>query len=150
MSKRSIKIDEREKINFRNICTALYFTTLFSLIGIQLYRQFVLRQSQQEWNDIALLIAFNVIVLLGSILYVNGTINPKKIKLRYLIVGYLGFILIGFLFTIFKYTVLLGQNIDLTQVLDYLLIVASISGLLVITWGLLAFLGSKRIEKLME
>lgn len=150
VSKKPINIDEREMNIFRNICTTLYFITLFSLIGMQLYRQFILHQSQEEWNDIALLIAFNVVVLLGSVLYVSGTINPKKIKFRYLIAGYLGFILFGFLFTIFKYTVLLGQNIGLTQVLDYLLIVASISGLLALTWGLLAFLGSKRIEKLIE
>ncbi len=150
MSKRSIKIDEREMINFRNICTALYFITLFSLIGMQLYRQFILHQSQEEWNDIALLIAFNVVVLLGSVLYVSGTINPKKIKLHYLIAGYLGFILLGFLFTIFKYTVLLGQHIGLGQILDYLLTVITISGLLVVAWGLLAFLGSRRIEKLIK
>lgn len=72
MSKKPINIDEREMNIFRNICTTLYIITLFSLIGMQLYRQFILHQSQEEWNDIALLIAFNVVVLLGSVLYVSG------------------------------------------------------------------------------
>ncbi len=150
MRKKPINLDEREMKVFRSISTTLYLITLFSLIGMQLYRQFVLHQPQAEWNDIAILITFNVVVMLGSVLYLSGTINPKKIKSGYLIAGYLGFVLLGFLFTIFKYTVLLGQHIGLGQILDYLLTVITISGLLVVAWGLLAFLGSRRIEKLIK
>ncbi len=150
MSRKVIHMDERERNLFRKVCTTLYFITLASLIGMQLYRQFVLGQSRGAWNDIAMLITFNAVVLLGSALYLGGTLNPKKIKLRYLAAGYLGFVLLGFLFTVFKYTVLLGQNIGLVQIMDYLLIVATISGLLGLAWGLLAFLGSRRLEKLIE
>jgi len=87
----------------------MYLLTIFSLIVIQLYRQFVLHQPQEAWNDIAMLLTVNILVLLGLTLYLTGVINPRKIKLRYLIAGYALFVLVGFLFTIFKYAVLLGQ-----------------------------------------
>ena len=150
MSKGRMRFDEREMNVFRRVCTVLYFITLYALIGIQLYRQFALGQTQEEWNDIAMLISFNVIVLLGSGLYLSGAINPRKIKLPYIIAGYLGFVLLGLAFTIFKYAVLLDQVVTLVQITEYFLIVLKISGLLVLLWGVLAFLGSRRLEKQIE
>jgi hypothetical protein len=150
VSKKPFNFDEREMNIFRKICTTLYFLTLYSLMGIQLYRQFVLHQPHQEWDDIAILITFNVVVLLGSVLYLSGGIEPKRIKLRYIIAGYVGFVLLGFAFTIFKYTILLRQELSLAQVLEYLFTVIKISGLLVLAWGLLAYLGNRRVEKQIE
>ncbi len=148
--KSPFNVDERVMNLFRNICTALYIITLFSLIGIRSYRQYVLHQPLEEWNDIAIIITFNALVLLGSVLYLSGVIDPKRIKLGYILVGYVGFVLIGFLFTIFKYNVLLGQDLHLAEILDSLLTVTIISGILVLAWGLLAYLGSRRIEKQIE
>jgi len=125
----------------------MYLITIFSLIVIQLYRQFVLHQPQEAWNDIAMLLTANILVLLGLTLYLTGGINPRKIKLRYLLIGYALFILVGFLFTIFKYAVLLGQDINLAQVWDILSTVVIISGILVLALGLLAYLGNRRIDK---
>jgi heme/copper-type cytochrome/quinol oxidase subunit 3 len=150
MNKGPFRLDEREMNVFRSICTTLYFITLYSLIGIQMYRQFALGQPQQEWNDIAMLIAVNVIVLLGSALFLSGAINPRKVKLSYIIVGYLGFVLLGFAFTIFKYTVLLDQGLTLRRIADYFFTVLKISGILVLVWGILAYLGSRRLEKQIE
>ena len=150
MSKRYFIFDEREVTTFLKLCTILYIITLFSLMIMQLYRQFVLEQPQREWNDIAMVITVKVLVILGSVLYLTGSVNPKKIKLRYILAGYGGFVLIGFLFTIFKYTVLLGEDLTLKQVADYFWTVLVISGILVLVWGLLAYLGSRRIEKQIE
>lgn len=150
MNKGPFRLDEREMNVFRSICTTLYFITLYSLIGIQMYRQFALGQPQQEWNDIAMLIAVNVIVLLGSALFLSGAINPRKVKLSYIIAGYLGFVLLGFTFTIFKYTVLLDQGLTLRRIADYFFTVLKISGILVLVWGILAYLGSRRLEKQIE
>lgn len=150
MSKRYFIFDERKVTTFLKLCTILYIITLFSLMIMQLYRQFVLEQPQREWNDIAMVITVNVLVILGSVLYLTGSVNPKKIKLRYILAGYGGFVLIGFLFTIFKYTVLLGEDLTLKQVADYFWTVLVISGILVLVWGLLAYLGSRRIEKQIE
>lgn len=150
MSKRFFIFDEREMTTFLKICATMYIITLFSLMIMQLYRQFVLEQPQREWNDIAMVMTVNVLVMLGSVLYLTGSVNPKKIKLRYILAGYGGFVLIGFLFTIFKYTVLLGEDLTLEQVVDYFWTVLVISGILVLVWGLLAYLGSRRIEKQIE
>lgn len=128
----------------------MYILTIYSLIGVQLYRQFVLHQPTEEWEDIAVIITFNVIVWLGSLLYLSGIVNPTNIKLRYLLAGYLGFILMGFVFTVYKYNILEIQPLSMEQVLDYLLIIVKVSGILAIGLGALAYLGSRRLEKEIE
>lgn len=150
MRKRPLNIDEREQIVYRNLITVLYFITLAGLIGMQLYRQFVLGQPSEQWNDIALLITFNVLFLLGGVLYLSGTVNLQKLKTRHILIGYAAFVLLGLLFTIFKYAVLLGQDVGLAQVWDYLLTILPITAVLVAGWGILAYLGYRRIEKQLE
>jgi hypothetical protein len=150
MSKKSFKLDERERNVFHNLISVLYFITLVVLIGIQLYRQFVLEQPMEQWNDIALLITFNVLFLFGGWLFLSGTVNLKNIRMRYILIGYLVFILVGLLFTIFKYAVLLGQDVGLEQVWGYFLIILPITAVLVIGWGFLGYLGYLRMEKKLE
>jgi len=150
MNKRPFNLDERERNVYRNFITILYFITLVALIGMQLYRQFALGQPNEQWNDIALLITFNALFLLGGGLYLSGTVNPKKIKTRYVVIGYTTFVLLGLLFTIFKYSVLLGQKVGLDQIWEYILIIIPITAILAIGWGLLAYLGHRRIEKQLE
>jgi len=150
MNKKLSKIDERELDTFRKICTTMYIITIFALIGIVSYRDFVLDQPHQQWDDIAMLMTINVIVTFGAFLYLNGSINPTKIKIRYLIAGYVGFVLFGLAFTLFKYAVLEGLFIDLAFAFDKLKTVLSISGLLLLGWILLAYFGSKKIEKRIE
>ncbi len=147
MFKKSFNFDERETNTFRSVCTLLYLLTIFSLIIIQLYRQFVLNQPQEAWNDIAMLLTVNILALLGLTFYLTGGINPRKFKLRYFLVGYALFVLVGFLFTIFKYAILLGQDINLAQIWSYLSTVVIISGILMLALGLLAYLGNRRIDK---
>ena len=147
MNKRFFNFDEREFNTFRSLCTVMYLLTIFALIVIQLYRQFVLHQPQEAWNDIAMLLTADILVLLGAVLYLTGAVNPRKIKLRYLLVGYAIFVLVGFLFTIFKYRVLLGQPVGLLQIWDYLSTVVIISGLIVLVLAIFAYLGSRRIEE---
>jgi len=94
-----------------------------------------------------MLLTANILFLFGLTLYLIGAINPREFKLRYLLVGYALFVLVGFLFTIFKYAVLLGQEINLLQVWDSLSTVVIISGVLMLALGLLAYLGNRRIDK---
>ena len=150
MNKKPFNLDERERNVYRNFITVLYFITLVALIGMQLYRQFVLGEPTEQWNDIALLITFNVLFLLGGGLYLSGTVNPKKIKTRYIVIGYAAFVLLGLVFTIFKYSVLLKQKVGLDQIWEYILIIIPITAILAIGWGLLAYLGHRRIEKQLE
>ena len=150
MHKQPFHLDERERSVFRDLITVLYFLTLAALIGMQLYRQFVLGQPTEQWNDIALVITANVLFLLGGGLYLSGAFSLKKIKTRYIVIGYLGFVLLGLLFTIFKYAVLLGQEVGLEQVGDYLWIILPITAILAIGWGLMGYLGYRRMEKKIE
>ena len=150
MRKPPFMLDEREQRVYRDLISVLYFLTLAALTAMQLYRQFVLGQPLEQWNDIAMLITINVLFLLGGGLYLSGSINLKKIKLGYLVIGYLAFVLLGLLFTIFKYAVLLDQGVSLEQVADYLLIILPITAVLAIGWGLLSYLGYRRMEKKIE
>ena len=147
MNNSVFKLDERENRIVRKISSVLYFVTLYLLIGIQLYRQFVLDQPSEEWNDIAILISINVIVWIGSLLYLSGGVNPGAVRIRHLIIGFSGFVILGMAFTIIKYAVLLGQTLSMRLILDSFLIVLMISGLLTAFWGLLSYLGNKRMEK---
>ena len=94
-----------------------------------------------------MLLTANILFLFGLTLYLTGAINPREIKLRNLLVGYAIFVLVGFLFTIFKYAILLGQDMNLVQVWDSLSTVVIISGILVLALGLIAYLGNRRIDK---
>ena len=147
MSKRINKLDERGNRIVRKISSVLYIVTIYSLIGFQLYRQFVLNQPQEEWNDIAILISINAIVWVGSLLYLSGVVNPRVVRMRYLIIGFTGFVIIGLVFTIIKYSVLLDQTLSMSLILDSFFMVLKISALLIGLWGLLAYLGNKRMEK---
>ncbi len=150
MRNKPFNLDEREQNVYRSLITRLYFITLTVLIAMQLYRQFALDQPMEQWNDIALLITFNVLFLLGGGLYLSGALNLRKIKARYIVIGYAAFVLIGLLFTIFKYALLLGQDVGLEQIWNYFLIVAPITAVLLIFWGLLGYLGHRRVEKQIE
>ena len=150
MRNRPFYMDEREKNVYRSLITWLYFITLIVLIAMQLYRQFALDQPMEQWNDIALLITFNVLFLLGGGLYLSGALNLRKIKARYIVIGYTAFVLIGLLFTTFKYAILQGQDVGLEQIWDYFLIVVPITAVLLIFWGLLGYLGHHRVEKQIE
>ncbi len=150
MKKGPFRLDERDLDILRRICTTMYIITMYALMGVQLYRQFVLHQAIEEHEDIAVIIAFNVIVFLGSLLYIRGGVDRRKMKLRWVLAGYGGFVLLGFAFTVFKYRILLGQELGLTQVVDYFFTVVKVSGLLALVLGLLVYLGSRRIEKQIE
>jgi hypothetical protein len=147
MSKQFLNLDERENRIVRQISSVLYIVTVYSLIGIQLYRQFVLNQPSEEWNDIAILISINATVWVGALLYLSGVVNPKVVRMCYLILGFTGFVICGLAFTIFKYSVLLKQTLSMSLILDSFFMVLKISALLIGLWGLLAYLGNKRMEK---
>jgi hypothetical protein len=150
MTKKPFKLDERDLTIFRKICTTLYLITIYTLIGIVSYRQFVLHQPNEEWNDIAMLLTFNILATLGAYFYLTGGVDVRKFKLRYVLIGFAGFVVLGFAFTIIKYAVIFGQDLSWGDVWDSLWIVVKISGILALGLGLLAYLGSRRIEKQIE
>jgi hypothetical protein len=110
----------------------------------------VLQQPNTEWNDIAILLSVNILAVLGAYLFISGAVDVRKFKLHHVLIGFVGFVIFGLSFTVFKYAVLLGQDLSWWDVLDSLWIVVKISGLIALGLGMLAYLGSRRIEKLIE
>ena len=150
MNRKALNLDERTIKIILKICAVLYAITIYSLIGVMSYRQFVLHQAVKEFEDMAIIVSFNVLAMIGSALYFAGGFAIKKSRLRWIIAGYVGFVLFGFAFTIFRYSVLLDQELSLNQVVGYFLTVAKITGILVIVGCLLAYLGNRRTEKQIE
>jgi len=139
-------LDERNLSTIRKVCTIMYFINILILGFILIYREFVLHQDINEFTDIANLLVFNVIVTISAILYLGGITFPK-IRLRTFFLIYLGFVIIGFLFTLFKYFVLLEQPLSIYAALEKLFIVVVICGLFMLVYGLFAYFGYRKIEK---
>lgn len=147
MSKNIFKLDERDLNIFRKICTTFYLITIYSLIGIVSYRQFILDQPTKEWNDIAMLLTINILATIGAYVFIAGGIEIKKFKLHHVLIGFAAFVAFGLSFTVFKYSVLLDQTIGWGDVWEYFLTVVKISGILALGLLLLAYLGNQRLEK---
>jgi hypothetical protein len=146
MAKSPLALDERNVETVRKVCTVMYGVTMVLLSLTIFYRQFVLGQATGEFEDIAVILTLNVIVGLGALLYFGGVALPQ-ISPRALASGYLGFVLLGFGFTVFKYTVLLDQPMDAGALWASFLTVATVCALLTGLYILAAYLGHRRLEK---
>jgi len=146
MSKALLNLDERNIMVILRVSGVMYYLTLMALVITLLYRQFVLDQPLEAYQDIANILTVNVLVFIGLILYLGGIPVPRM-TIRSVISLYLGFVAAGFAFTLFKYTVLLGEPLSLNMFLEALKIVSGICGILVLIWALLAYFGNRRIEK---
>ncbi len=94
-----------------------------------------------------MLMVINVFATLGAYLYLTGVVDITKFKLHHALIGFAGFVLLGLAFTIFKYAVILGQDLIWKDIWEILWIVIKISGFLALGLALVAYLGSRRIEK---
>ena len=142
-------MDERNVNIVYKICTIMYIITLMILIGIISYRQFALNQAIGEFNDIAIVVTINVIFLLGAIFYFGG-ITFKKFKLKYIITAFIVYVLIGFIFTCFKYRVLINPPLSVSEIIGKLYIIVPICGLLTAVWVIFAYLGKRKVDKDLE
>ncbi len=123
----------------------MYFMNILVLVYILTYRQFVLLQGTNEFMDIANLLVFNVVVAIAAILYLGGITFPK-IRPGILFLIYLVFVIIGFLFTLFKYNILLKQSLSFNAALEKLGIILVICALFVLVYGFFAYFGYRTIE----
>ena len=146
MGRAPVPLDERNVDSIRKVCTVMYGLTMVLLALAVLYRQFGLEQTTHEFEDIAVILTSNVIVGLGAILYFGGVALPR-FSPRTLAAAYLGFVVVGFGFTVFKYAVLLGQPMDAGILWANFLTVATICALLTGIYVLAAYLGVRRIER---
>ena len=149
MTKTALNVDERTRIIVYRIFAMLYSFTILALIGTLLYRQFVLYQPVEEYKDIANILTANVIILLGAIFYFGG-ITFSKIKLKSIFLIYVAFVIIGFLFTLFKYKVLVEEPLGMGEIFGKIYIIVIICGLLTALWVFFAYLGKRKQEKDLE
>ncbi len=133
MKRSSLQVDERSALIFGKICTRLYLATIGVLWLDVLYRQIGLDQPVTEFMDIAVLLTANVVLAIAAILYLGGVSIPRfRISL---VAGFYAIsVIAGTAFWLAK---------DPAAPLVKLLAVASISGILILLYLLIAHLGTK-------
>lgn len=144
-----LNMDERNKQIAYKVISIMYFLTIFAMQGIVLYRQFALGQELADFEDIAIIMTINSLFLISALLYF-GAIPIRKLKVKSVIFIYLAFVLLGSLFTYFKYNVFQSPGLSFKQLFDKLIIVFTIIGLLMGFWILLSYMGKRRIDKELE
>lgn len=142
-------MDERNKQIAFKVIAVMYFLTIIAMQGIVIYRQFSLGQNIGNFEDIAIIMTINSIFLISALLYF-GALPIRKLKVKNILLIYLGFVILGSVFTYAKYNIFQSQVLTLEQLFDKLKIIAAIIGLLMGFWILLSFLGKKRIDKELE
>jgi predicted neutral ceramidase superfamily lipid hydrolase len=133
--------DERTVSIIHRVCAVLYVLTIAALWIDLVVREFVLKLPVSGYHDIAMIFTANVLLLVGAIIYYGGVVIPR-IRPAWLAAIYAVAVLLGTTFTVVKY-----RLTSLSAVLDKFKIVASILGVLVVAYALLAYLGNRRMER---
>jgi len=149
MSKTFMNMDERNVQVAGRVIAIMYLITILALNAAVIYRQIVLGQDFHDMEDIASILTFNSLFLISALLYF-GAVTIRNLKISTLLMGYVGFVVLGSLFTYVKYNVFGDANLSLAQLLDKLFIIASICGLIVIFFTLFSILGKRRIDKALD
>ncbi len=149
MKKHPFNLDERGRDVIRKVCSTMYGLTLMALFGSMLIRQFILNQPVRQFEDIAIIVTANTLVLVVAVLYFGGILF-QKFSLRKIIAGYGMYIVIGFSFTFVKYRFLVTEPLSLRETFGKLSIVVIICGLITALFVLFAYLGKRRVERDME
>ena len=139
-------MDERNRQIAYKVISIMYFLTIFAMQGIVIYRQFALGQDLGDFEDIAIIMTVNSLFLISALLYF-GAIPIRKLKAKSIIFIYLAFVILGSLFTYFKYNVFQGAGLTHEQLFNKLIIIFTIIGLLMGFWILLSYMGKRRIDK---
>lgn len=142
-------MDERNRSVALRVIAIMYFLTILSLQGIIIYRQFVLGQDIHDFEDIAVVLTVNSLFLIAALLYF-GAIPLQKIRIRSILLVYALILILGSIFVYLKYNVFLEDALSLSALFNKFIIVAAVSGLLVLFWVLLSIMGKRKMEKELE
>ncbi|MBE0675509.1 MAG: hypothetical protein IH591_12685, partial [Bacteroidales bacterium] len=91
-------MDERNKLVAFKIMSIMYILTILSMHAVVIYRQFWLKQSVEEFEDIAIIMTVNTLFVFSAFIY-YGITPLNKMKIRLILLLYLAFVIIGSLFT---------------------------------------------------
>lgn len=142
-------MDERNRTIAFKTMSIMYIITIVFLQFMILYRQLVLKQSSDEFDDIAMLTTINSIFLVTGLLYF-GAIPIQKIKVKTILLLYFLILILGSIFTWLKYYILSENPLSISALFDKISIIAAITGLIVLFWTLFSWLGKRKIEKDLE
>ncbi len=142
-------MDERNREIALRVIAVMYFLTLIALQVVLIYRQFILGQSINDFEDLAIILTVNSIFLISALLFF-GAVPIQRIKIRFVLLAYVLVVVLGSIFTYLKYNVFLQANLSMPQILDKISIVSAVSGLLVLFFVLFSLLGRKRMQKSLE
>ena len=134
-------MDERTRVIIMRVCTIMYVLTLMALLIDILFRQFVLGQSSNSFNDIAMIYTFNVIILIGAILYFGG-VPFLKIRLKPILTLFIVMAVSGTVFTIIKY-----RLTDPLSIINKFGIIIAIITIFFLIWITAAFFGKRKMDK---
>jgi hypothetical protein len=119
----------------------LYLLTITALWVDLAIRQFVLKLPISGYHDIAMIFTANVLLFIGAVLYFGGVTVPR-IRPAALAMIYSAFVIVGTAVSVIKY----GLT-SFSAILDKFKVVASILGIMVVVYSLLAYLGKRRTER---
>ena len=148
-NKKTFFLDERNKQIAYKVIAIMYFLTIFAIVGILLYREFVLGQEIDEFEDIAIILTINSLFLIAALLYF-GAIPIRRLKVKSILLIYAVWVVFGSLFTYAKYNIFQSPGLSYKQLFDKFIIVVTITGLIIGFWILLSILGKKRLDKKLE
>lgn len=144
-----VNMDERNKQVADKVISIMYFITVISILGIVIYRQFVLGQEVSDFEDIAILLTFNSLFLISSLLYF-GAIPIRKLKIKSIMVIYGAIIVLGSMFTYAKYNIFRSPGLSIEQLFGKLIIIFIVSGLVLAFFILFSILGKRKLDKELE
>lgn len=144
--KKPFNLDERGRLVAYRVIAIMYFLTILAMQGVIIYRQFVLGQDIHAFEDFAVIFVVNVIFLISALLYF-GAIPIQKLSLKAIGQIYLIIIVLGSLFTYFKYNIAGKAGLSFSQIMDKILIVMAVSGLLLLFFVIFSLLGKWRMKK---
>jgi len=143
------KMDERNRQVALKVMAIMYLLTIMALQGVMIYRQLVLDQDIHDFEDVAIIVTINTVFLVSALLYF-GAIPVRRIKVKYLLIIYLVFVVMGSLFTFLKYNVFLDANLPMSQLFHKLIIIFAVTGMLMLFYLLFYYLGKRKMEKDLE
>lgn len=139
-------MDERNKLIAYKVIAIMYFLTIIAIQGVVIYRQFALHQEISDFKDLAIIMTVNALFLISALLYF-GAIPIQKLSIKFILLIYLLIIVLGSIFTYFKYNVFQKAGLSVLEIVEKIGIVCAVSGIIVVFFVLFSILGKRRTEK---
>jgi hypothetical protein len=147
--KNNIRLDERNVLLALKVIAVMYILTILAIQGIVIYRQMALGQTIHDFKDISAIMIVNSLFLVSALLYF-GAIPLRAIKIKTILLVYALIVVIGAVFVFLKYSVFSSSGLSTAQLFNKVLIVGAVTGIIVLFWVILSFLGKRRMEKELE